>query len=430
MTNRILSLTAARRLVLTRQHLASPRAPATRDGIYGVVRELGCLQLDPIRAVERSHRLVVFSRVGPYDAADLDALVYQEHRLFEYWAHMASIVVTEDYPIHQFLMRRYAREDSNWAKRTRDWIAQNHALKRHILKRLRRDAPLPARLLEENGTAPKAWVSSGWTSGRNVGWMLDYLLLSGKVMVTRREGLQKWWDLTERVLPAGTPRENLAPRELTRRAAQKSLRALGVATPPQMQQHYTRGRYPNLSAILAELEHAKQIARVEIHDHKHVLPGEWYVHAADLPLVEKIARGDWEGRTTLLSPFDNLICDRKRTRQLFDFDYTIEIYTPAAKRKYGYYVLPILHHDRLIGRMDSAMDREHSRLKVNAVYAEPDAPKDAATARAVRGAIEELARFLGAQKIECGKKMPREWKRAIRDSRLETKVGLPSAVSG
>ena len=405
-----IALAAARRLVLTRQHLDAARLPATPDGILQVVRDLGCIQLDPISAVERSHRLVVFSRVGTYDRAHLDALVFEDHQLFEYWAHMASIVPTEDYPIHHLMMRGYAQGDSDWARRTRDWAAQNRALKNYILREIRRAGPLPSRALTEHGIDALHWVSSGWTSGRNVSRMLDYLWLSGAIMVARRDGLQKLWDLSERVLPAWTPREKLSKREVVARAAQKAIRALGVATLQQIQQHYTRGRYPDLARTLADLERAGRIARVEVRDADRALKGEWYIHADDVPLVEGIARGEWQGRTVLLSPFDNLICDRKRTQTLFGFDFAMEIYTPPPKRKFGYYVLPILHGDRLIGRVDSAMNREEKRWTIHAVYAEPGAPKDASTARAVRGAIEELGEFLGARKIVYKKRMQRTWR--------------------
>jgi uncharacterized protein YcaQ len=403
----IISPTVTRRLALLKQRLAGPMPAAVADGLMEVVRDLGCLQLDPIGVVARSHQLVLFSRVGQYDLAHLDQLLWQERRLFEYWAHCASIVPTEDYPIHNLMMRGYPNGDSAWSKRTRAWLKRNQKLKRHILAQLRRHGPMLSRELEEAGQDPKRWVSTGWTSGRNISSMLDYLWMSGQIMVAGRQGIQKVWDLAERMLPDWTPRDRLTEREVVRRAAQRSLRALGVATPRQIQYHFTRGRYPDLKNVLAELVQGQRIREVEIRD----LPGEWYVHTDDCSLITDL-QSDWSPRTTLLSPFDNLICDRKRTQQLFDFDYTVEIYVPEAKRKYGYYVLPILHGDRLIGRIDPEMDREHGRLMVNAVYAEADAPK--AAGRAVAGAIEDLAAFLGAKEIRYNRRrVPAIWKRAL-----------------
>ena len=142
---------------------------------------------------------------------------------------------------------------------------------------------------------------------------------------------------------------------------------------------------------------------------------DWYVHADDLPLLDQIESNAFDfSRTTLLSPFDNLICDRARTRRMFDYDYTIEIYVPPHKRQYGYYVLPILRGDQLIGRIDPKMDREHGRLHIHAVHAEAGAPRNRSTARAIRDAIEELAQFLGANEIHYTKLVPTGWQRDLK----------------
>ena len=411
---RILSPTLARRFAITRQRLAGPRPAATAAGILDVVRDLGCLQLDPISAVARSHQIVLFSRIGHYDRADLDRLLWRERGLFEYWAHVASIVLTEDFPIHSRLMRTYASGPATTprAKRHRDWLKANAGLRRHILGEIRRSGPLPSRYFEDKAKAE--WHSTGWTSGRNVGEMIDYLWTKGVILVAGRSGLQKLWDLGERILPDWTPRERLAEREVVYRAAQKSLRALGVARPRHIEQHFIRGRYPNLKRALADLEADGRIERVEIADGGAAWPGEWYIHMDDLPLLERLEAGDWQPRTALLSPFDNLICDRARTQLLFDFDFRVEIYVPAPKRRYGYYVLPILHGDRFVGRIDPKLDRQNGRLAINAVYAEPGAPADRVTARAVAQAIEDLAGFLGASDIAYDRRrVPAAWKREL-----------------
>ena len=412
----ILSPPLARRLAIAKQRLAGPLPKPDADGMIEVVRDLGCLQLDPIGVVARSHQLVLFSRLGAHDPTHLDQLLWQERRVFEYWAHCASIVLTEDYPLYSPLMRAYP-----WSGRTRAWVRQNEKLRRYVLQRVRRDGPLLSRHIEEDGLDPEAWVSTGWTSGRNISRMLDFLWIGGKIMVAGRDGIQKLWDLSERLLPAWTPRDRLSERELVRIAAQKALRALGVATPRHITQHFIRGRYPNLTRVLADLETEGTIKRVEIRDGRQAWPGAWYIHSEDLPLLDALkteygisrsAPSEASGRTTLLSPFDNLICDRKRTEQLFNFKYTMEIYVPKHKRQYGYYVLPILHGDRFIGRLDPEMDRERGVLTVNAVYAEADAPKTAG--RAVAGAVEDLAAFLGAREILYNtKRVPPAWKRAL-----------------
>lgn len=398
-----ISPSLARRLFITKQRLAGPQPDPTPDNLLNVVRDLGCVQIDPISAVERTHRLVLFSRVGHYDRAHFDQLLWQERKLFEYWAHCASIVPTEDYPLHRPMMREYP-----WSDRTRAWIKQNQKLKNYVLREIRKRGPLPSRAFTEDGIHPEDWVSTGWTSGRNVSRMLDFLWIGGKIMVAGREGTQKLWDLSERVLPDWTPREKLSEREITRRAAQRAIRALGVCTPRHINWHFTRGRYPDLPKVLAELETEGKIQKVTVGDWK----GQWYIHADDGPVLDELNTLPPKPRTTLLSPFDNLICDRARTRQMFDFDFTIEIYVPAAKRKWGYYVLPILHNEQLIGRIDPLMNRETGALTVNAVFAEPKAPRGAG--EAVAGAIRNLATFLDAREIRYNpRRVPAFWKRAL-----------------
>jgi hypothetical protein len=228
----------------------------------------------------------------------------------------------------------------------------------------------------------------------------------------RRSG-HRYWHLAEHCLPDWTPREQLDRHEVVRRSTQTAIRALGVARPNQIKQHFTRNRYDDLDSVLKELENEGRIQRVQIAEDGSNWPGPWYMHTEDLPLLDRIEGGDWQPRTTLLSPFDNLICDRARTEKLFNFEYRIEIYVPKHQRVYGYFVLPILHGDRLIGRIDPLMKRKEQQLLINAVYAEADAPMDAETGRAVARSIEALATFLGAREIVYGERRPEGWKKAL-----------------
>jgi uncharacterized protein YcaQ len=175
--------------------------------------------------------------VGNYDLSVLDQLLWHDRSLFEYWAHQASIVLTEDYPIHQLLMRTYARDEATGqvSQRYQQWLATNQRLRRQILQELKRRGPLPSRVFENKTEEGSGWYSSGWTSGRDVSQMLDYLWITGKIMVAGRSGTlrEKLWDLSERCLPERTPHDKLTEKDVVRRAAQKSLRALGVGT----QQH-------------------------------------------------------------------------------------------------------------------------------------------------------------------------------------------------
>ena len=410
----------ARRLAVSRQRLAGETGKSSADGIFDVVKDLGFLQLDPTNVVAPSHQLVVFSRVGPYQPKHIETLLWDERRLFESWAHAASIVVTEHYPIYRWIMHRVATGKGFWhgftasgerqAQRVLAWMKANDSLRRSILRQIRDRGPLPSRAFEDQSSG--AWRSSGWNNGRNVGMMLFYLQMTGQLMVAGRSGGQKLWDLRERCLPAWTPKTRLAEPAIVRLATEISLRGLGVASPADVRENFIRWKYENLPAVLASLEKDGRILPVTVQDGDRSWPGTWYVHADDMALLDRIEAGDWKPRTTLLSPFDNLIIDRKRTSRMFGFDYTMEIYVPAAKRRYGYFAMPVLHEDRLVARVDPAMNRDTKRLSIRQVTVEPGCA-DLQVARATREAIAGLATFLGAGGIDYDGKVPARWRRAL-----------------
>lgn len=410
--HRKVRLEDARRLAVARQQLAGRRLASNGpETILEVTRQLGCLQLDPISVLARSPLLVLWSRLGPFDRSHLDQLLWKDRSLFEYWAHAASIVLTEDYQIHHLLMRRYPTQRYAHGRRTGEWLRNNGALRRHVLQRLRRDGPVRMSDIEDLSDRP--WKSGGWTTGRNVERMIDTLWTQGKVMVARREGLTKWWDLAERCLPDWTPQQRLSEQKIVTSAAQRSLRALGIARQRDIERHFTVGHYPGLPAVLSKFRAAGVVEEVRVVDDGTDVLGTWYVHAQDLPLLEAIQAGRWEPRTTLLSPFDNLIIDRNRTELLFGFNYRMEIYVPKAKRRYGYYVLPILSGDRFVGRLDAAADRPGERLIVHAIHAEPGITPTPEVGRGVATALGELATFVGARRVEYPADVPRGWKRAL-----------------
>ena len=410
MTLRKLTGRDVRRLAISRQHLDEGVRPSLLD----VIRDLGCVQLDPIRHVERTHWLVLWSRLGNFNRAELDRLRWDERAVFEYWAHAASLVLTEEYPLHRWHMdlladetkSRFARSFKTWYEADKETL---EPLQAHILERLHQDGPLLSREIEDNSGQP-----SRWSNGRNVNRLLDYLWSVGKVGVVARRGNQRVWGLLDDFLPDETPRERWDAEQVTSFAAQKAIRALGVATPGQIKKHFTRNVYPELTAVLDKLTAAGVLEQVEVTRQGRPLKGPWYLHTADIPLLEQIQAGDWHGRTTFLSPFDNLICDRDRTKLLWDFHYRIEIYVPQAKRQYGYYVLPLLHDDRLIGRMDAKMDRKSGTLHIHNLYAEEGVGEDTAVVQGISHAIQSLADFLEAQTVVWGN-VPPVWSKVVRE---------------
>ena len=411
------TLESARRLAVAKQRLSGklPGRPNS-DDILDVTRILGCLQLDPIAAVAPSHLIVLWSRLGDFDPSDLDKLLWREKKLFEYWAHQASIVLMEDFPLYYYMMKRYPDMYLRslgpvWKERVKAWISKNSELKNYVLTELKQRGPLMSRQFEDKTrTKPRGF---GWGSWSDVSRMIFHLFFKGEIMVSGRQGKQKVWDLSERFLPRWVKKEELSEQEVEYEAVQRSLRALGIANESELSWHFLRGRYRTLKDTIKRLQADSKIQPVDIMDGS-IRKSERYIHSQDIKLLEKLESDDWVPRVSLLSPFDNLICDRTRTKLLFNFDYTTEIYTPQHKRKYGYYVLPILRGDKLIGRLDPFMDRKKGKLLIKAVHAERKAPTDKSVALEIGAAVENLSEFLGAKEVEFSSKVPRYWRSQLR----------------
>ena len=390
-TLRTLTRRDVRRLAITRQHLSNQPKP----DLLSLIRDLGCIQLDPIRAVERTHWLVLWSRLGVFDRNELEVLRWEERSLFEYWAHAASLVLTEDYPVHAWKMAKY-HVDSTEKRRIDRWledIPNRELLKAHIVAVLGREKSVLSREIEDDSRGNKS--DHVWWSGRYAPKILDAMWSAGEAAVVGRDGIQRRWGLAKDFMPAWTPRESWTETQITRFSAQRAIRALGVGTAKHINYHYTRGRYPGLKKLLPQMVSEGIFEEVAVKD----VPGTWYLHHEDVPLLEAIQAGAFKPRTTLLSPFDNLICDRDRTFDLWDFFFRIEIYVPKAKREFGYYVLPILDGDKLIGRVDPSMDRKTNILTFHNIYAQPKAPQSQAVVKRIRRAMNSLGKFLGAKEI-------------------------------
>jgi uncharacterized protein YcaQ len=370
----------ARQLAVARQHLSGPRPkPVAADDIHALVRAIGCLQLDPTAIVARNHLLVVFSRLGPFDPKLVDILLWDERRLYEYWAHQASIVPTEDRALHLALPPPWADP-----RTTASWMTTRGRFGDLVLERLAADGSVRAADFEQHAEK----YESGWGERSGITDTLALLWLQGRIVPAGRVGSGRRWALADSWFqtPLGPiPQRTVALRE----AAIRSLRALGVATAQQVKKHFIRSRYEGLASAWRELEANGQIVPLEFG-----LKGDWYVHVDDLELLDQIESGAFEPRSTLLSPFDNLICDRSRTLALWDFDFKLEIYVPKSKR-WGYFVMPLLHGDRIIARFDLAVDRREGVLNVIGERWEPGWDNRRRPLRPTTRALDELASFLG-----------------------------------
>ncbi len=389
-----LRIAHARRLALHAQGLASPPprgTPSTAD-VTAAVERLGAVQLDPISAVARSPLLVLHARLGAgFTEAALERAVYHERRCFDFWAHDASIVPVCDLPLHRWQQRRHLAVESVGRARVRAWMQANAHFADALVADLREHGPLRAQELEDHSAEPWRW--GYWTDEvsprQTIARMLQVLWLSGRVGVVGRRGIERLWDLFERCVPAeelaAADAEVLGDREVTERALRRALAMLGVAKATHVTKHFTRGRYPELAAVLSELTARGELTAVGVEGCR----GTWYASTESLDTVGDLPPGR---RTVALSPFDNVLCDRARTAELFGFDHRLEIYTPAEKRRWGYYVLPILHGERIVARADLKLDRHARILSVLSLHHEPGrrAP------RAVDEAIERLAAWRGA----------------------------------
>jgi uncharacterized protein len=357
-----LSRADARRIAVRAQLLDSSRPARLLD----VVRRLTLLQLDPAAAIAPSADLVAWSRLGPsYAPAELAAAL-ADRTLLEL---RAMIRPGADLALYRADMAEWAGagrgQQPGWRASQRDWVRANDACLRDILDRLGSLGPLPSRDFPDTCAVP--WGSTGWTNNRNVTQLLEFMVRRGEVAVAGRKGRDRLWDLATRVYPD----DPVVPAgEALRLRNERRLRSLGIA----------RARGPECPVEPADVGEAGEPAAVE------GVTGAWRVDPAQLGQP-------FSGRAALLSPFDRLIHDRKRTVELFEFDYQLEMYKPAARRRWGYFALPILYGDRLVGKLDAAADRQAGVLRVHAIH--QDVPATATMTAAIGAEIEDLARWLG-----------------------------------
>ena len=409
---------SVRRLTVAKQRLAGrlPRKASSED-ILSVVRDTCYIQWDPIDAVAPSHIVALWSRLGNYRIADLDRLLWDEKKLFLYWAPVASIVLTEDYPIYSALMRRYSEFLTNSARpswvRARKFLADHKELRKKMLNELKKKEALQVKQFQDYVRTGRS--ADGWGSGSDVSNMLHYLTVTGEVLVVGHKGLQNIWGLAEDFLPSSIDRTKLTDAEFEREAAQRALRALGTAFEREIYLYYPRDRYLNLKKTLEDLEREGKIHRIHVEGLGR--NSEQYVHDQDLRLLESIDSEELESRVTLIAPWDNLLCNLARTKRLFGFDYIHENFLPENKRKFGTFVHPILYGDRFIGRTDLRLDKEKNILKVLSVHSEAGAPSDRETAAKIGEMMGEFAEFIGAKQVEYTGRVPIAWKSSLRSLR-------------
>jgi uncharacterized protein YcaQ len=373
-----LSQDAVRGLMIAAQGLhQTQQSSATQKSVRAIIRQMHILQIDTINIVARSPYLVLWSRLGDYDPRWLEDLL-AEGALFEYWSHAACFLPIEDYPLYRPRMVERGGDDGH----SRRWLNEHPAVAEAVLNHVRANGG--ARSSDFERTDGK---KGSWWDRKEEKIALECLFNVGELMIRKRHNFQRIYDLRERILTDGDNLPALTDEAILEQFVVSTIQALGV-TKAEWIADYFRVRKADAIAALKRLEKQDRILTVEVEGWK--TPG--YLHPDNLKQVEAAAKGKIpRSKTTFLSPFDPLVWDRGRALDLFSFDYKIEVYTPAPKRKYGYFTLPILYNNRLIGRLDPKAHRKEGIFEVKAVHFEPGIVVDDAMVAAIKAALKDCA---------------------------------------
>jgi uncharacterized protein len=376
---------AVRLLLLHVQGLLHPpEQSAEKTDVLAAIRRMGALQIDTINVVARSPYFVLWSRLGNYNPTWLDELL-AEGQLFEYWSHAASFLPIEDYPLYHALIPEKTRRNFS-----QTWQEKNQALITRLLEHVRENGEVRSSDFERtDGQA------GGWWNWKEEKVALEFLHTNGELMIARRDKFQRIYDLRSRVLPGWDDRAALPIEEVRDELAVRSVRRLGAA-PARWVGDYFRLPNRGMPARLDRLVEAGKLLRIEVEGWKEPA----YLHPENLSFLEWAAGEEmFPTYTTLLTPFDPLIWDRERVKTLFNFEYVLECYIPEKKRRYGYFLLSILHEGELIGRLDTKAHRKEGIFEVKALYFEPRARPTEDVAAAVMEAIQRCADWHGTPQV-------------------------------
>jgi uncharacterized protein YcaQ len=374
------STAAVRRLAVAAQGYAGRYRRATDSDVEAAVRRLSCVQLDSISTVERSHRIALTSRIGNYPRAAVSDLLARG-RIFEFWAHEACLLPIESWPLFRPAMENGGR---NWYSNVNSVKTSHPQLADEILAEIRERGPLASRNFE--GAA-----GGGMWNWKPAKAMLERLWNHGELVIAGRQGFQRVYDLAERVIPRAqldAPMPSAAA--VLRTFAEQAVRARGALTEAGIKEHWRlEGGVARIRPAVAELVAAGRLRRLRVDD-----GGPEVLVAADAELDRPESRA-----AVLISPFDNLLWDRPFARRILGFDHLIEVYKPAPQRQYGYYVLPFLRGDRIVGRADLKSERKEGRLVVRAFHREGGVRKSGALDDALDRALDRLARSIGLEEV-------------------------------
>ena len=392
MSEPVLTIAAARALHLAAQGmLQARRARPAKDDVLAAIRRMGVLQIDTISVVARSPYLVLWSRLGDYDPGWLDALL-EERKLFEYWAHEACFIPIEDYGLYRHRMMDPGALGWKYAAA---FLRDHPDVVARVLDHIRTHGPVRSVDFERTDGQ-----GGGWWAWKPEKRSLEVLFTAGVLMIARRRNFHRVYDLAERVLP-GWDDSRMPPMAATRRAfALQAVRALGVARAGWVPD-YHRTRPPHVD--LGALADAGLLLRARVEGWDDPV----FVHPDHAPLLAQAAAGTLAPTlTSLLSPFDPIVWDRRRALELFGFDYRLECYTPAEKRRYGYFTLPILRRGALVGRVDAKARRKTGVFELKRLTLEPGARPSGRLAADLAAAVLRCARWHGCPRVTLTQASP------------------------
>ncbi len=353
------------------------------DTTLEIVEHLGYVQIDTISVIERAHHHVFWARQGNYESANLDHLLSEEKSVFEHWAHAVAYLPMKDYRYFRPNIEAYRKPTAKWQQ---ERYATAKPLFKQVLKRIEKEGPLGSKDFEHK----RKRTGEGWWDWKPAKIALEYLYLQGDLMVASRHNFQRRYDLTERVLPADLDTSSPSPVTRAEHQINGALQSMGLARESDINRYLQVTDRKSIKLVLKELVQQRDILELRIKGNENDV---FFAKPGALETLEKKRISGKKMR--ILSPFDNLIIQRDWMRQVFDFDYTIECYVPAPKRKYGYFVCPILWGNDIVARVDMKADRKAGKLNVNGLYYEPSLKHRAAFDNAFGKVVGEFARFNG-----------------------------------
>lgn len=403
----MLPIHAVRTLALHAQGLTHPDSqpfPPTPEAIQHTVERLGCIQIDTLQVVARSHNLVLWSRLGTYDPADFERLSFdpQDRRLFEGWQRCASYIPLKDY---RYQLPQKLRTRSSPSTSYRRWLSEdgNRQMAAAVLERIRQEGGLRSADFEDKNHRAGSWWN--WKPAKMA---LEYNFDSGMLMIAKRVNFQRVYELAERVLPDWVDTAPPSVEERDRYWIEQGARALGICHPLQAVEYSYLKRTPG-KPVLEQLLKEGVLIPVQA-EQANGKSAELVVHRDNLELMQQAADGALKAeRTTFLSPFDSLFWARGRDAQLWNFRHCLEAYVPEPKRQWGYFCLSILHKGRMIGKFDPKLERKTGLLRLKALYLEPGVELDDQLVHDVADAMREFMRFHKASDLVVEKSQPAEF---------------------